>query len=219
LKLTPSSQLVKPQLLCVYFRKQLVRQLRPQKQYKPLVLRSLAVSGVRVSELTLLILRIGFLIALWVFVFFVVYAVRSDLFGQRVRKMPAAQPAVSPDSSAFLTSAQPRIAAPVASSELAPADGTPLKLVITSGALQGQELPLVGDVITIGRSPDSSLVIQDDYTSTHHARLETRGGSWLLRDLDSTNGTTMAGARVTSPTPIALNTPIVVGSMTFEVRR
>ena len=183
------------------------------------MLRSLAVSGVRVSELTLLILRIGFLIALWVFVFFVVYAVRSDLFGQRVRKMPAAQPAVSPDSSAFLTSAQPRIAAPVASSELAPADGTPLKLVITSGALQGQELPLVGDVITIGRSPDSSLVIQDDYTSTHHARLETRGGSWLLRDLDSTNGTTMAGARVTSPTPIALNTPIVVGSMTFEVRR
>lgn len=171
------------------------------------------------SELTLLILRIGFLIALWVFVFFIVYAVRSDLFGQRVRKMPAAQPAVAPDASAFLTSAQPRIAAPAASADLAPADGTPLKLVITSGALQGQELPLVGDVITIGRSPDSSLVIQDDYTSTHHARLETRGGSWLLRDLDSTNGTTMAGARVTSPTPIPLNTPIVVGSMTFEVRR
>ncbi|MEK7663221.1 MAG: FHA domain-containing protein [Actinomycetota bacterium] len=172
------------------------------------------------SELTLQILRIGFLIALWVFVFFVVYAVRSDLFGQRVRKMPAAAPApVSPDASAFLTSAQPRIAAPVATTEIAPADGTPLKLIITSGALQGQELPLQGDVITIGRSPDSSLVIQDDYTSTHHARLEIRGGSWLLRDLDSTNGTTLNGARVTSPVPVPLNTPIVVGSMTFEVRR
>lgn len=182
---------------------------------------SLVDSGVLVSELTLLILRIGFLIALWVFVFFVIYAVRSDLFGQRVRKMPAATatPPVSPEASAFLTSAQPRVAPPASVSELAPADGTPLKLVITSGALQGQELPLQGDVITIGRSPDSSLVIQDDYTSTHHARLETRGGSWLLRDLDSTNGTTLAGARVTSPTPIPLNTPIVVGTMTFEVRR
>jgi hypothetical protein len=172
-----------------------------------------------VSELTLLILRIGFLIALWVFVFFVVYAVRSDLFGQRVRKMPAATPASAPVANAFLTSAQPRLAPAVVSTEIAPADGTALKLVITSGALQGQELPLQGDVLTIGRSPDSSLVIQDDYTSTHHARLETRGGVWLLRDLDSTNGTTLAGARVTSPTPIPLETPIVVGSMTFEVRR
>jgi hypothetical protein len=172
-----------------------------------------------VSELTLLILRIGFLIALWVFVFFVVYAVRSDLFGQRVRKMPAATPASAPVANTFLTSAQPRLAPAVVSTEIAPADGTALKLVITSGALQGQELPLQGDVLTIGRSPDSSLVIQDDYTSTHHARLETRGGVWLLRDLDSTNGTTLAGARVTSPTPIPLETPIVVGSMTFEVRR
>jgi hypothetical protein len=172
-----------------------------------------------VSELTLLILRIGFLIALWVFVFFVVYAVRSDLFGQRVRKMPAATPASAPVANTFLTSAQPRLTPAVMSTEIAPADGTALKLVITSGALQGQELPLQGDVLTIGRSPDSSLVIQDDYTSTHHARLETRGGVWLLRDLDSTNGTTLAGARVTSPTPIPLETPIVVGSMTFEVRR
>ncbi len=167
------------------------------------------------SELTLLILRIGFLVALWVFVFFVVYAVRSDLFGQRVRKMPAAAPVEA--NASFLTSAQPRVA-PV-SNEVAPADGTPLKLVITSGDLAGQELPLTGDVLTIGRSPDSSLVIQDDYTSTHHARLEVRGGSWMLRDLDSTNGTTLAGSRVSSPVPLPLNTPITVGATTFEVRR
>ena len=175
-------------------------------------------SGVRVSELTLLILRIGFLVALWVFVFFVVYAVRSDLFGQRVRKLPAPQPASTPGAQSFLTSAQPRLA-PEASQDIAPADGTPLRLVITSGDLAGQELPLQGDVITIGRSPDSSLVIQDDYTSTHHARLEVRGGSWMLRDLDSTNGTTLAGSRVSSPVPIPLNTPITVGATTFEVRR
>jgi hypothetical protein len=181
-------------------------------------------SGVLVSELTLLILRIGFLIALWVFVFFVVYAVRSDLFGQRVRRMPAptsapSTPAAAPSDAAFLTSAQPRVIAPTASSELAPSTGERLRLVVTSGPLAGQELPLEGDSLTIGRSPDSSLVIQDDYTSTHHARLEVRGGHWVLRDLDSTNGTMLAGARVSAPTPIPLNTPIQVGSLTFEVRR
>ena len=40
------------------------------------------------SELTLLVLRVAFLLLLWVFVFAVVYALRSDLFGGRVRRVP-----------------------------------------------------------------------------------------------------------------------------------
>ena len=43
------------------------------------------------SELTLFLLRIVFLALLWFFVFGIVYALRSDLFGQRVRKLPAGQ--------------------------------------------------------------------------------------------------------------------------------
>jgi hypothetical protein len=180
-----------------------------------------------VSELTLLILRIGFLIALWVFVFFIVYAVRSDLFGQRVRRIPAGQavgaaaPVVSNAASAFLTSAQPRLSAAETDivSTLAPTGGSPLRLVIISGDKTGQELPMTGDVITIGRSSDSSVVIKDDYTSTHHARLEVRGGTWILRDLDSTNGTMLNGVSVTTPTPVPLNTPITIGATSFEVRR
>lgn len=169
------------------------------------------------SELTLLVLRIGFLVALWVFVFFVVYAVRSDLFGQRVKKIPV--PVTPQNPQTFLTSAQPRLGGQQASQEIASTADPDLKLVVTSGGLEGQELVLGIDGITIGRSPDSSLVIQDDYTSTHHARIEQRGGQWILRDLDSTNGTTLGGVRVTSPVPLTLNTPIGVGSMTFEVRR
>ena len=40
------------------------------------------------SELTLMILRIGFLLLLWLFIFAIVYALRSDLFGAPVRKLP-----------------------------------------------------------------------------------------------------------------------------------
>ena len=43
------------------------------------------------GELTLLLLRLAFLTLLWLFVFGVVYALRTDLFGQRVRRMPADQ--------------------------------------------------------------------------------------------------------------------------------
>jgi hypothetical protein len=186
-------------------------------------------SGGRVSELTLLILRLGFLIALWVFVFFVVYAVRSDLFGPRVRRLPTAPSGSQATSSsnaanAFLTSATPRI--PAAETDIitslatsTPGSDSPLRLVIISGDKTGQSLALTEDSVTIGRSSDSSVVIKDDYTSTHHARLEIRGGTWVLRDLDSTNGTLLGGVKVTSPTPVPLNTPITIGSTSFEVRR
>jgi hypothetical protein len=39
------------------------------------------------TELTLLVLRLAFLAVLWLFIFGIVYALRSDLFGQRVRKL------------------------------------------------------------------------------------------------------------------------------------
>ena len=48
-----------------------------------------------VSELTLLVLRLGFLLLLWLFIFGIVYALRSDLFGRRVRKLGADAPAQS----------------------------------------------------------------------------------------------------------------------------
>ena len=48
------------------------------------------------SELTLLLLRIGFLILLWGFVFAVVYSLRADLFGVKVRRMPEPAAAAAP---------------------------------------------------------------------------------------------------------------------------
>ena len=48
------------------------------------------------SELTLLVLQLGFLLLLWVFVFAIVYALRSDLFGQRVRKLQPEAASQSP---------------------------------------------------------------------------------------------------------------------------
>ena len=172
------------------------------------------------SELTLLIFRIAFLIALWVFVFFVVYAVRSDLFGERVKKLVgSAKKSSAGAPNVFLSSTQ----APAPSGpSLAPTVGSnsprALQLVITSGPKQGESIALTTDAVSIGRSSDSSIVIRDDYTSTHHARLEYRAGSWIVNDLGSTNGTFLAGKKVTEPTPVPLNTPLSVGATTFEIR-
>jgi hypothetical protein len=93
------------------------------------------------------------------------------------------------------------------------------RLVITSGQKAGAEFPLGRDEITIGRSSDSAIIIRDDYTSTHHARLMLWNGRWMIQDLDSTNGTFLNGSRVTVPTPIPLGATVKVGATTFELRR
>ena len=192
------------------------------------------------SELTLLLLRFGFLFLLWAFVFAVIYALRTDLFGQRARRLPAdvASGTVAPGPP-FVASA---VAQPVASPAPAPAwgrgsasdatealsvqsgnrqssTGIATRLVITSGPKEGLELSLPKEPLTIGRSSESGLVIRDDYTSTHHARLMLWSEDWVIQDLDSTNGTFLNGTRVTLPTPVPLNTPVRIGTTSFELRR
>lgn len=172
------------------------------------------------SELTLLLLRVAFLAIMWGFIFAIVYALRSDLFGEKVRRMPvqsAAQAQQAPSTPPAPAAAQPT--RPVAPT---PASGSSLdatRLVIVSGSKEGLEISLPEEQLTIGRSSESGLVIRDDYTSTHHARLLRWADSWVVQDLDSTNGTFLAGQRVSVPTPIPLNTPIKIGTTSFELRR
>ena len=176
------------------------------------------------SELTLLVLRLAFLILMWFFVFVVVYALRSDLFGQRARKLPATAGGSFPMAAA---GAAPVAAAPVASPATAPIGRrtpqpdatTPRRLVITSGPREGMEIDLPPEQLTIGRSSESGLVIRDDYTSTHHARLMLWNDQWVVQDLDSTNGTFLAGSRVMLPTPVPPGTPVTIGTTSFELRR
>jgi hypothetical protein len=188
------------------------------------------------SALTLLLLRFGFLFILWAFVFAVVYALRTDLFGQRVRRLPADVASGAAPSAPFVASAvAPAVVAPVpAWSGGSASDATEAfsvqgnnaassaiatRLVITSGPKEGLELSLPKEPLTIGRSSESGLVIRDDYTSTHHARLMLWSEDWVIQDLDSTNGTFLNGTRVTLPTPVPLNTPVRIGTTSFELRR
>jgi pSer/pThr/pTyr-binding forkhead associated (FHA) protein len=172
------------------------------------------------GELTLLLLRLAFLVLLWAFVFAIVYALRSDLFGQRARRLPAQPAAAFPAGPATASAAPAPAAAPTAHrSPPLPGDATAKRLVITSGPREGVEIDLPAEQLTIGRSSESGLVIRDDYTSTHHARLMLWNDQWVIQDLDSTNGTFLDGSRVTLPTPVPLGTPVTIGTTSFELRR
>jgi hypothetical protein len=172
------------------------------------------------SELTLLVLRLAFLLLLWFFVFAIVYSLRSDLFGQKARKLPPSANAAFPAAvSTSSTSAITPATEPVARRTPNPDATTPRRLVITSGPRAGLELDLPAEQLTIGRSSESGLVIRDDYTSTHHARLMLWNDQWVIQDLDSTNGTFLAGSRVMLPTPVPPGTAVTIGTTSFELRR
>nr|MBP1189155.1 hypothetical protein [Frigoribacterium sp. PvP032] len=179
------------------------------------------------SELTLFALRFAFLAVLWLFVFAVVFALRSDLFGQRARKMPTDQQPGRASSSAAAPPAPRPVATPApvpapqrpAGASAPSGDGAATRLVITKGAKAGLEMPLGDGPLTIGRSQESNLVIRDDYTSTHHARLMLWNGRWVVQDLDSTNGTFLSDERVTVPTPVPTGATVTIGQTSFELRR
>ncbi|HVK60064.1 MAG TPA: sigma 54-interacting transcriptional regulator [Bdellovibrionales bacterium] len=55
----------------------------------------------------------------------------------------------------------------------------------------------LGEFFTIGREPSNHLVLTDSFVSTRHARIERRAGHFILRDLQSRNGTFLNGSRIT----------------------
>jgi pSer/pThr/pTyr-binding forkhead associated (FHA) protein len=171
------------------------------------------------SELTLLVLQLAFLLLLWGFVFFVIYSLRSDLFGQRARRMVTPLPLEATPTPRPAASAPAPATEPVVRADPAATATTPTRLVITSGPREGVEIDLPPEQLTIGRSSESGLVIRDDYTSTHHARLMLWDQNWVIQDLDSTNGTFLDGTRVTQPTAVLPGTPVTIGTTTFELRR
>jgi two-component system cell cycle response regulator len=62
-------------------------------------------------------------------------------------------------------------------------------LVVIYGGSLGQKYELSDHVVSMGRDPDNSVVIDVDSVSRRHARIETFSGSKYLVDLNSTNGT------------------------------
>ena len=159
------------------------------------------------SELTLTLLRLGFLACLWLLVLSIVAVLRRDLFGTRVtRRLPSGPVAVAPPPPARgradrSTPAPPRL------------------LVVTEGSLKGTTITLTSAPVLIGRAPECTLVLEDDFASGRHARLSLQQGTWMVEDLGSTNGTFLGRNRVQAPTPIEPGAAVRIGRTVIELRR
>ncbi|NED18190.1 FHA domain-containing protein [Streptomyces sp. SID9913] len=169
------------------------------------------------SELTLTVMRLGFLAVLWLFVIVAVQVIRSDLFGTRVTQRGARREAGRAQQAGRQTPPQQR---QQSGGGRRGGRNAPTKLVVTEGTLTGTTVALQGQTITLGRAHDSTIVLDDDYASSRHARIyPDRDGQWIVEDLGSTNGTYLDRNRLTTPTPISLGAPIRIGKTVIELRK
>jgi pSer/pThr/pTyr-binding forkhead associated (FHA) protein len=157
------------------------------------------------SALALQLMRFGFLVLLWLFVLASIRVIRSDL----------------------RLSGQSRFATPPptrkrgrsnAGTAQAAAPGTPTHLIVTEGGLTGTRIGLTGAPVLIGRANDSTLVLEDDYASTRHARISLQDGRWMVEDLGSTNGTYLGQRKLDGAVLLEPGVPLRIGKTVLELR-
>ncbi|WGW11749.1 FHA domain-containing protein [Saxibacter everestensis] len=166
------------------------------------------------GELTVTALRLGLLVLMWVFVLSVAAVLRRDLFSARAPRKPR------PSAEAPAEAPAPRSPQPAPPAAAAPPHRQlpPNTLVVTEGSLKGAVVALGTVPILIGRAPECTLVLSDDFSSSRHARIYPQHGQWFLEDLGSTNGTTLNNTPVTHNVPVAPGVPIRIGQTVLELR-
>lgn len=156
------------------------------------------------SELTLNAIQLGLLVLLWAFVFSVVGALRSDLYGTRVVARTGMLGKGSRGKSRRRNSKR----------------DNPSELAVVAGSMKGTAVPLASGGLLIGRNPECSLVLSDDFASGRHLRIvPDESGDWFAEDLGSTNGTFVDNQRISASTRLNPGSQIRIGQTVLELRR
>jgi len=140
------------------------------------------------------VLKLAFLAIIWVFIAMIAGVVKRDVFGHSETPAGGGQP--NPK----------RRGARVRQAQL----------LVVEGSGRGDAVGLRGEVV-VGRSPECTLDIDDDFASGRHARFYKDLESWIVADLGSTNGTIVNGLRITRPTRVGNGDIVKIGRTSIQV--
>ncbi|MDK7083997.1 FHA domain-containing protein [Pseudoglutamicibacter cumminsii] len=158
--------------------------------------------------LVVTLLRLAFIVFLWILVLIIVMSMRRDLgVGKRTRIQHAGA-AAGPSGPAPGMPATPS----------SPPRQIAHALVVVDGPGVGTSVRLAASPILLGRAQEASLVLADDYASSRHARLFPQGTRWFLEDLGSTNGTYVDEMQLTRAQPVEIGQRIRIGKTVMELR-
>lgn len=172
------------------------------------------------TELTFTILKFGLLIALWVFVWLAVKSLRHDITALSPRKSRAHRTRAKRAQRAKRTKLPQDKPHYPPTGNLPVQSTTPTMLVVIDGPLAGSSAPLGSQPVTIGRSTSNTVVLDDEFVSSHHARIyfDAITQAWAIEDLGSTNGTMLHNHRIQEPTILPVREPVRIGATMFELR-
>jgi FHA domain len=149
--------------------------------------------SVAVDEV-LLVLKIAFLVLLYLFIWRIVRTASRDL------RVPQESFILAPGSGGSVQAARPAVR-------------TGRLVVVTSPDIDtGTDFELNSAQLTIGRGRQNDVAIAtDEYASARHARFEPRQDGVWVQDLGSTNGTYLNGARLERPRRLSPGDVVRVG--------
>ena len=147
-------------------------------------------------ESTLLFLKIGFLILLYLFIWRIVRSAARDL------RLPQESMILGPQQAAAAG-----LGPQAAALELGK-----LVVIASPALLEGDVVALDARPLTVGRGGNNDVPLaSDEYASSRHARFEARRDGVYVEDIGSTNGTFVNGIRLTRDRRLAPGDVVRVG--------
>ena len=96
---------------------------------------------------------------------------------------------------------------------------TPLAPPVFTLVWNDKLFPLIEGEHIAGRGDECEMVIDAETVSRRHACITVRGESASIEDLDSTNGTSVDGIRISTPTQLADGNQIALGTARLLIRK
>lgn len=149
-------------------------------------------------EEALLLLKVGFLVLLYLFLWKIVRTASRDLR--------------TPQESFVLAPQQLRKGA-------SQKRATGRLVVVADGDGKGRSFEIDAAAVTVGRGQANDIPLDDEFASTQHARLEARPDGVWLEDVGSTNGTVVNGTRIDGPRKLTPGDVIRIGDTDFRFER
>ena len=160
-------------------------------------------------EEVLLLLKVGFLVLLYLFIWRVVRTASRDLRGAPQESMILAPQRVQEQKKRQRARGRGR-SKPVGK-----------LVVVTSPALRsGEEHPIDSGPLLVGREAENDVpLLRDEFSSGRHARFEPRRDGVWVEDVGSTNGTFVNGVRLSRPQRLSPGDMIRIGETDLRFER